>query len=187
MSNKPKITDPTRILTVANMISLGRALMAVPIVYTLRDPAMGTITFLVVVLAVLSDTLDGWFARKANEVTHFGKWLDPIADFACIITVVGYLTLVGRFPGWFFIFYLLRYVAIALPAIYLFNNGHFILSSNWWGKWAAGITALAVMVHIWPWHAFPWMQEVTINIATMLLCISWFVYIRTFIQKIKAI
>ena len=187
MSNKPKITDPTRILTVANMISLGRALMAVPIVYTLRDPAMGTITFLLVVLAVLSDTLDGWFARKANEVTHFGKWLDPIADFACIITVVGYLTLVGRFPGWFFIFYLLRYVAIALPAIYLFNNGYFILSSNWWVKWAAGITALAVMVHIWPWHAFPWMQEVTINIATMLLCISWFVYIRTFIQKIKAI
>ena len=108
MSNKRKITDPTRILTVANMISLGRALMAVPIVYTLRDPAMGTITFLLIVLAVLSDTLDGWFARKANEVTHFGKWLDPIADFACIITVVGYLTLVGRFPGWFFIFYLLR-------------------------------------------------------------------------------
>ena len=99
MSNKPKITDPTRILTLANMISLGRALMAVPIVYTLRDPAiMGTITLLLVVLAILSDTLDGWFARKANEVTHFGKWLDPIADFACIITVVGYLTLVGRFP-----------------------------------------------------------------------------------------
>jgi len=187
MSNKPKITDPTRILTVANMISLGRALMAVPIVYTLRDPTMGTITFLLIVFAVLSDTLDGWFARKANEVTHFGKWLDPIADFACIITVVGYLTLVGRFPGWFFIFYLVRYVAIALPAIYLFNNGDFILSSNWWGKWAAGITSLAVMVHIWPWHAFPWIQEVTLNIATMLLSISWFVYIRTFIQKIKAI
>ncbi|MBT6390530.1 MAG: hypothetical protein HOJ69_04750, partial [Candidatus Marinimicrobia bacterium] len=54
MSNKPKITDPTRILTVANMISLGRALLAVPIIYTLRDPAMGTITFLLVVLAVLS-------------------------------------------------------------------------------------------------------------------------------------
>ena len=83
--------------------------------------------------------------------------------------------------------YLIRYVAIALPAIYLFNNGHFILSSNWWGKWAAGITSLAIMVHIWPWHAFPWMQEVTLNIATMLLSISWFVYIRTFIQKIKAI
>ena len=187
MSNKPKITDPTRILTVANMISLGRALMAVPIVYTLRDPAMGTITFLLIVFAVLSDTLDGWFARKANEVTHFGKWLDPIADFACIITVAGYLTLVGRFPGWFFIFYLVRYVAIAFPAIYLFNNGRFILSSNWWGKWAAGITTLAIMVHIWPWHAFPWMQEVTIDIATVLLSISWFVYIRTFIQKSKAI
>ena len=187
MSNKPKITDPTRILTVANMISLGRALLAVPIIYTLRDPAMGTITFLLVVLAVLSDTLDGWFARKANEVTHFGKWLDPIDDFACIISVVGYLTLVGRFPGWFFIFYIVRYVVIALPAIYLLNHSHFILSANWWGKWAAGITALALMVHIWPWQAFPWMQEVTINIAVILLSISWLKYIKTFYTALKEI
>ncbi len=179
--------DPTRILTVANMISLGRALLAIPIIHTLQDPAMGTTTFLLIILAVLSDTLDGWFARKAHEVTHFGKWLDPIADFACIISVVGYLTLVGRFPGWFFIFYIVRYVAIAIPAIYLLNYSHFILSANWWGKWAAGITAMALMVHIWPWQAFPWMQEVTIYIAAVLLSISWIVYIRTFIQKFKAI
>ena len=72
MKNKTKITDPTRILTLANIISLGRALLAVPIIYTLRDPALGTITFALIIMAVLSDALDGWFARKAHEVTHFG-------------------------------------------------------------------------------------------------------------------
>ena len=71
MKNKTKITDPTRILTLANMISLGRALLAVPIIYTLRDPALGTITFVLIIIAILSDALDGWFARKAHEVTHF--------------------------------------------------------------------------------------------------------------------
>ncbi len=187
MTSKTKITDPTRILTLANMISLGRALLAVPIIYTLRDPAMGTITFLLIVLAVLSDALDGWFARKAHEVTHFGKWIDPIADFACILSVVAYLTLVGRFPGWFFIFYLVRYVAIALPAIYLLNHNHFILSANWWGKWAAGVTALALLIHIWPWEAFPWMQDVTVYAASFLLTVSWIVYIKTFVVKFKEI
>ena len=187
MPSKPTITDPTRILTLANIISLGRALLAVPIVYTMRDPDLGTITFILIVLAVLSDTLDGWVARKAHEVTHFGKWIDPIADFACILTVVSYLTLVGRFPGWFFIFYLARYVFIAISAIYFLNHNHFILSANWWGKWAAGITALALMVHIWPWEAFPWMQEVTIYIATFLLSVSWIVYIKTFYLKFKEI
>ena len=121
MKNKTKITDPTRILTLANMISLGRALLAVPIIYTLRDPALGTITFVLIIIAILSDALDGWFARKAHEVTHFGKWIDPIADFACILSVAAYLTLVDRFPGWFFTFYLVRYVAIAIPAIFLLN------------------------------------------------------------------
>jgi phosphatidylglycerophosphate synthase len=94
---------------------------------------------------------------------------------------------VGRFPGWFFIFYIVRYVLIALPAIYLLNHSHFILSANWWGKWAAGITALALMVHIWPWQAFPWMQEVTINIAVILLSISWLKYFKTFYTALKEI
>ena len=106
MPSKYKITDPTKILTLANFISLGRAILAVPIIYTLQDPKMGTVSFLLIIIAVLSDALDGWVARKAHEVTHFGKWIDPIADFACIISVVSYLTLVGRFRIGFLSFFL---------------------------------------------------------------------------------
>ena len=47
MPIKAKITDPTKILTFANMISLGRAVLAVPIVYTLRDPSLGYILSLI--------------------------------------------------------------------------------------------------------------------------------------------
>ena len=126
MPSKYKFTDPTKILTLANFISLGRAILAVPIIYTLQDPKMGTVSFLLIIIAVLSDALDGWVARKAHEVTHFGKWIDPIADFACIISVVSYLTLVGRFPDWFFIFFLVRYVFIAISAIHFLNNNIFV-------------------------------------------------------------
>ena len=76
MPIKYKFTDPTKILTLANFISLGRAILAVPIIYTLQDPKMGTVSFLLIIIAVLSDALDGWVARKAHEVTHFGKWID---------------------------------------------------------------------------------------------------------------
>ena len=96
MPKKIMISSPTKILTLANIISLGRAILAVPIIFTLRDTSLGSITFVLILIAVLSDALDGWVARKAHEVTHFGKWIDPIADFVCIFAVVAYLTLIDR-------------------------------------------------------------------------------------------
>ncbi|NWJ90729.1 CDP-alcohol phosphatidyltransferase family protein, partial [Marine Group I thaumarchaeote] len=74
---KPKITDPSRILTVANMISLLRAFLALPIIYTLQYPQWRLWTFVLILIALVSDMLDGYFARRAHEVTHFGKWIDP--------------------------------------------------------------------------------------------------------------
>ena len=187
MPKKVMISDPTKILTLANIISLGRAILAVPIIFTLRDTSLGSITFVLILIAVLSDALDGWGARKAHEVTHFGKWIDPIADFVCIFAVVAYLTLIDRFPSWFFLFFLIRYIYIAIGAIYFLNHDHFVLSSNWWGKWGAGITSLAVLVHIWPWQAFPWLNEVTIYVATFLLLVSWILYTKTFYNFYKEV
>ena len=187
MPKKVMSSDPTKILTLANIISLGRAILAVPIIFTLRDTSLGSITFVLILIAVLSDALDGWVARKAHEVTHFGKWIDPIADFVCIFAVVAYLTLIDRFPSWFFLFFLIRYIYIAIGAIYFLNHDHFVLSSNWWGKWGAGITSLAVLVHIWPWQAFPWLNEVTIYVATFLLVVSWILYTKTFYNFYKEV
>ena len=179
-STKRRITDPSRILTLANFISLLRALLAIPIIFTLRDEQYLNYTFWLIVIAILSDALDGWVARKADEVTYFGQWVDPISDFICILSVVSYLVLSGNFPAWFFLFYILRYLFIAILAIYAFNRNQFFLSANWWGKWATGITALALLFHIWPWEAFPWIKDLTIYIATVLMIISWCVYLKDF-------
>ena len=131
-STKRRITDPSRILTLANFISLLRALLAIPIIYTLRDEQYLNYTFWLIVIAILSDALDGWVARKSHNVTHFGQWLDPISDFIVILAITAFMVYEGRFPTWFFIFYLFRYVSIALPAIYLLNHTQFVLHSNWW-------------------------------------------------------
>ena len=180
MQNKLKISDPTKIVTLANMISLLRAVLAVPIVYTLTDPSLGSITLLLILIAILSDALDGWVARRAGEVTHFGPFLDPIADFLCILSVTSYMVLAGRFPAWFFLFYISRYVLIAVLAIYAINRNQFYFSANWWGKWATGITSLALLFHIWPWGAFPWIKDFMILLATALMVLSWCVYIKDF-------
>jgi len=185
MPKKLKITNPTKIATLANFISLCRALLSIPIIYTLNNPGMEAVTFLLILLATLSDALDGWVARKSNAVTYFGKWIDPMADFICIVSVLGYLSLIGRFPGWFLIFYVIRHFIISISAIYFLNNSNFILSANWWGKWSAGITVFAIILYIWPWNAFPWLQELALTSSTFLLLVSWFIYTKTFFLEYR--
>ncbi|MBT3216169.1 MAG: CDP-alcohol phosphatidyltransferase family protein [Candidatus Marinimicrobia bacterium] len=182
---KIKLTDPSRILTMANMVSLIRALLVIPIIYTLRNPDWATYTFILIVIGVLSDALDGYLARRAHEVTHFGKWLDPIADFVVIFSIASYLVLIGRFPLWFYWFFLIRYVAIAIPAIYLLNQSHFILQSNWYGKWGAGISSLAIILHVFPLKHVDWLPEATLWAAAILLSVSWVMYFNTFIKEYR--
>ena len=85
MENKidPKNQDKTNnmVITFANLISMARAISAIPIIYTLQYPQYHWITAIIILIAVLSDALDGYFARQAGQISYLGKWLDPIADF----------------------------------------------------------------------------------------------------------
>ena len=124
------MSNPSKVLTLANIISLLRAAMAIPIIYTLNYPDLRTVTAGIIILAILSDALDGYFARRAGEVTHIGMWLDPIADFIVITSIVLYLVIMGMFPLWFFSFYIVRHFMIAVPALYFVNTGQYILHST---------------------------------------------------------
>ncbi len=179
------INDPTRVLTLANLISLLRALSAIPIIYSMVYESWNWITGALILAAILSDALDGYFARRAGSVTHFGKWLDPAADFIVIISVLVYLVGINQFPAWFFIFYLARHVVIATFAIYCINYGFMILHANWWGKWATGITTLGVFLHIFELNSLPWLKMTSIYTATGLLIISMFQYLKNFIISIR--
>ena len=181
VSKKKKIIDdPQRVLTLANLISMLRASSAIPIIYTLNYPEWHWLTAIIILVAALSDSLDGYFARRAKEVTHLGMWLDPIADFVVITAIVLYLVILKMFPLWFFLFYIIRHIMVAAPAIYFVNHGMYILSANWWGKWATGITALTVFLHIFQFDAVWWLKHASLYSATVLAIVSWVIYYRDY-------
>jgi len=182
---KKYMSNPSKVLTLANTISMLRAAAAIPIIYTLNYPEMRAITAGIVILAVLSDALDGYLARRAHEVTHVGMWLDPIADFIIITSVVLYLVILEIFPLWFFIFYIVRHFLIAVPALYFVNTGQYILHSNWWGKWSTGITALTVFLHIFEFGTIWWLKTFSLYTALALAVVSWFLYYRDYYKVIK--
>ena len=180
------INDPTRVLTLANFISLFRAFLAIPIIYSMVYPSWNWLTGILILIAILSDALDGYFARRAKAVTHFGKWLDPAADFIVIISILVYLVGINNFPLWFFIFYLSRHLIIAGFAISCINYGFMILHANWWGKWATGISTLGIFLHIFDFSSLPWLKMTSIYVATILLLISMVQYLNQFIISIRS-
>ena len=182
---KDYMSNPSKVLTLANTISMLRAAAAIPIIYTLNYPEMRAVTAVIVILAILSDALDGYLARRAHEVTHVGMWLDPIADFIIITSVVLYLVILEIFPLWFFIFYIVRHFLIAVPALYFVNTGQYILHSNWWGKWSTGITALTVFLHIFEFGTIWWLKTFSLYSALALAVVSWFLYYRDYYKVIK--
>ena len=187
LKNKIILKSPEKIMTLANIISLMRAGSAIPIVYTLNYPEWQWLTAVIILLAVLSDALDGYYARKADQVTQIGMWLDPIADFAVIISVVLYLVIMDLFPLWFFLFYLIRHFTIAIPALYYANSGQYILSANWWGKWATGISTLTIFLHIFEFETLWWLKTVALYTATFLSVISWIIYFNNYLKVYRGI
>jgi cardiolipin synthase len=93
--------DEKRILTVPNVISLLRVIILVPlfvvVLLVLHSPgwALGVAIFL-----GATDFLDGYIARRFNQVTNFGRGLDPIADRVSQIILSAALVVGGYLPVW---------------------------------------------------------------------------------------
>jgi fused signal recognition particle receptor len=168
------------VVTVSNIISIFRALFAIPIIYFLKI-GRGDIALVFMLIAMTSDMLDGWLARISNQITAIGKILDPIADKVVIFSVMAYLLLNGRMPGWYFGLLLVRDSSISILGICVMNYNTGSLQSNKMGKIAVIFTSFALLAFIY--NVEPW-QKPLMWVSILFLLISWFEYMRTYLGNI---
>ena len=97
-------------MTTANKVTLSR-MMLIPIfviVLMCNVPYGDLIAMAVFALASLTDGIDGYIARKYNQVTDFGKFLDPLADKLLIATALMCFVELQRMPAWMAIIIIAR-------------------------------------------------------------------------------
>jgi cardiolipin synthase (CMP-forming) len=131
MSDEAEVSS--RIFTLANVISVVR-LMAIPVflVLVIQDRLLAA--FILLVAAVLTDFVDGMVARRMNQITKLGQFLDPFADRLFIAATVVALAIQGVVPWWFVIAVMLRDALLGIGGIVMSRYGHATLPVKWWGK-----------------------------------------------------
>ncbi|MCP5455363.1 MAG: CDP-diacylglycerol--glycerol-3-phosphate 3-phosphatidyltransferase [Thermotogae bacterium] len=89
-------------MNLANTLSLSRIFLTVPIfILTYMGENYYPFALIIFIIASLTDMFDGMAARKLNQVTDIGKFLDQICDKIMINTVFIILLSVNLIPGWF--------------------------------------------------------------------------------------
>ena len=113
-------------------------LLGVPIIlYGLLDPtpARRWVALIVFLVAAGTDWLDGYLARRLNQVTDLGKFLDPLVDKLLVLAPLLALVEMGQVPAWGVFLILARELAIAgwrvNPTLQV---GSAIAGANLWGK-----------------------------------------------------
>ncbi len=123
------------IYTKSNLLSSFRLLLAIPLWLLLDDfEANRYYVFGLCVFAAFTDILDGYLARKFNEVTEFGKVIDPLADKVAMAAVIIKLYFIGEIPPVYFYLIIGRDLLIFLGGLFVSQKLGRVLPSNKLGK-----------------------------------------------------
>jgi CDP-diacylglycerol--glycerol-3-phosphate 3-phosphatidyltransferase len=140
--------DFREIIKLPNLISLFRLLLLIPCTILFQNISKNDSNryylLILCLTAFISDLLDGFIARKTNQVSEFGKIIDPLADKILVGIIILNLFLIHQIPAYYLVIILLRDVLILLGGIFVTNKLGKVLPSNMLGK----ITVLSIGLFI---------------------------------------
>ncbi len=98
-------------MSIPNLITLGRILLVPVVVWAITSGAMW-IAFVLFVVAGVSDAVDGFLAKRFGMTTELGRYLDPLADKALIVSIYLALGISDLIPRWLVILVVSRDILI---------------------------------------------------------------------------
>ncbi len=174
-------------MTLASKITIVRVLL-IPVVMVFMYLSGGEanlwqwIALGVFIVASLSDYVDGQIARKYNQVTDFGKFLDPLADKLLVIAVMTVFCQWNMMPAWALMIVLAREFAVTGLRLVAVGKGT-VIAAGWSGK----IKTASTMVGLCFMMAFPTVQWLGITVNAIIVVTTVYSGLEYFVKNGKCL
>ena len=164
-----------------NKLTIARIIM-IPffvafIMYDITGSADKWIALAIFVIASLTDTLDGYLARKYHLVTNFGKFMDPLADKLLVCSALICFTATGQLAAWITIIIIAREFIISGFRLIAADNG-IVIAASYWGKFkTASQMIMIILLLIDLGGVFDILEQIFIWLSLALTVVSLITYI----------
>ncbi len=134
------------------------------------------------VLASITDYIDGQIARRCNQVSDFGKFLDPLADKLLTIACMCMLCEWGMMPAWALMIVLTREFAVTGLRLVAVQNGT-VIAAGWSGK----VKTASSMIGLCAVMAFPTVGWLVNAVVWMIVITTVYSGVEYFVQNWKCL
>ena len=138
-------------MTTANKLTIMRIVLVPIFLGVLYAGFEGSnyVALAIFIIASLTDFLDGYIARHYNQITNFGKFMDPLADKILVMSAMCWFVENGQMPGWVLAIVLLREFAVSGMRLVAVEQGK-VIAAAWSGKIKTFSTMIALCLMFLP-------------------------------------
>lgn len=131
------------------------------------------LALIVFIVASLTDTADGYIARKYNLITDFGKFMDPLADKLLVCSAMICLIDTQQLAAWIVIIIIAREFIISGFRLVAVDNG-VVIAASMWGKSKTVCQMIMIIALVWdlPFYGFWVFEQILIYLSLILTVVS---------------
>ena len=130
--------------TTANKITMLRIVL-IPVFLVLAYTGNMMAALAVYIIACLSDFADGYIARHYNQISNFGKFMDPLADKMLVLAAMCFFVENGQMAGWAVAVVLFREFAVSGMRLLAVEQGQ-VIAAAWSGKIKTAATMVCLIL-----------------------------------------
>ncbi|SEC33486.1 CDP-alcohol phosphatidyltransferase family protein [Paenibacillus sp. GP183] len=174
-------------MNVPNLLTLSRFIL-IPVYLIVFFEGYPKTAFIILVVAGLTDIVDGYWARSRGLVTQIGVMLDPLADKTMMLAVIISLLLSGMIPWEAALAILIRDLGMIIGSAFIHFRGKQTLPANIWGKLTTVLYYSAILFIVFETRfaiVYLWFV-IAISFLTSLIYIIQFAVLNTNKMKVKS-